>query len=380
MKITIIQGAFFPVPPIMGGAVEKIWFRMGQEFARAGHAVTHISRAHPELPKEETIEGVRHIRVRGYDTPASLVKLKFLDLLYSLRAIRHLPDEADIIVTNTFWLPLLLRGKTRRKIYVSVERVPRGQMRFYQRVGKLRGCSPAICAAIQNELPAKSRALVSYVPNPLPFDVDIQLETVKKEKVILFVGRIHPEKGVHVLIKAFGLISESIKTDWRVVVVGPWEAKGGGGGQKYFEELKASAKGMRLEFFGPVYQEAVLKKHYAAASIFCYPVQDGSGDAAPVAPREAMAFGCVPVVSSLPCFNDFIANEENGLVFNPNAPDQVADLSQQLERLMSDATLRQTLSRNAFLIHGLYSAKIIARKFLADFELLVKNSTRHENV
>ena len=39
MKITIVLGAFFPVPPIKGGAVEKIWFALGQEFARRGHDV-----------------------------------------------------------------------------------------------------------------------------------------------------------------------------------------------------------------------------------------------------------------------------------------------------------------------------------------------------
>jgi glycosyltransferase involved in cell wall biosynthesis len=374
VKIAIIQGAFLPVPPLMGGAVEKIWFRMGQEFARAGHEVIHISRIYPKLPTENQIEGVRHIRVLGYDTPTSLLKLKFLDLIYSLRAIRVLPDDTDIIVTNTFWSPLLLRGKVGRKVYVDVQRVPRGQMRFYQHIGKLRGCSPAICSAIQKELPAKSRVLVSYVPNPLPFDANIDLDTVRKEKIILFVGRLHPEKGIHVLIKAFGLIPESVKKSWRVLVIGPWESREGGGGQEYFEQLKELANGMKLEFLGPIYQGDVLEKYYASASIFCYPVQNGSGDAAPVAPREAMAFGCVPVVSALPCFDDFIINLQNGLVFNQSANDQVEALSRQLELLMSDAAMRQALSSSALLIRESYSAKMIAQKFLEDFKFLVKSS------
>src|SRR4051812_47755133 len=115
MKITIVLGAFFPVPPIMGGAVEKAWFALGQEFARRGHEVVQISRAHPSLPQAETIEGVRHIRVAGYAQPRSIILLKFFDLLYSIRARRVLP-EADIVVTNTFWLPLLIRGHTRGQI------------------------------------------------------------------------------------------------------------------------------------------------------------------------------------------------------------------------------------------------------------------------
>jgi len=65
VKITIALGAFFPVPPIMGGALEKVWFALAQEFVRRGCEVLQISRAHPELPTEEIVEGVRHLRVRG---------------------------------------------------------------------------------------------------------------------------------------------------------------------------------------------------------------------------------------------------------------------------------------------------------------------------
>ena len=56
MKIVILQGAFLPVPPVAGGAVEKIWYRMGQEFAGLGHEVIHIGREFPDLPKNEKID------------------------------------------------------------------------------------------------------------------------------------------------------------------------------------------------------------------------------------------------------------------------------------------------------------------------------------
>ena len=147
MRITIVLGAFLPVPPIMGGAVEKAWFALGQEFARRGHDVVQISRAHPKLDATEVIEGVKHIRVKGYDTPASLLWLKTLDLFYSLRAKRVLP-VADILVTNTFWLPMLLRNPTRGRLYVHVARYPKGQMRFYRHVARLQAPSNVIAKAI----------------------------------------------------------------------------------------------------------------------------------------------------------------------------------------------------------------------------------------
>ena len=95
MKITIVLGAFFPVPPLMGGAVEKVWFALAQEFARLGHQVTQISRSHPDLPAAEEIERVLHLRIRGHSQPRSMVWLKWLDLLYSLRVRRILPHVAQ---------------------------------------------------------------------------------------------------------------------------------------------------------------------------------------------------------------------------------------------------------------------------------------------
>src|SRR5205807_778782 len=80
MKITIVTGAFLPVPPIMGGAIEKAWYALAREFARRGHEVVFVSRKLPQLPAEEAADGVRHVRVRGFDTPRSLPWLKLLDL------------------------------------------------------------------------------------------------------------------------------------------------------------------------------------------------------------------------------------------------------------------------------------------------------------
>src|SRR5947209_14880601 len=129
MKITIVLGAFFPVPPTMGGGVEKVWFSLAPEFVKRGHDVVMVSRKMPTLSREETIDGVKHLRVDGFDTPRSLVWLKFLDLIYSIRTMSILSAKgrtrrgeppADIIVTNTFWLPILLRNSKRGRVYVQV--------------------------------------------------------------------------------------------------------------------------------------------------------------------------------------------------------------------------------------------------------------------
>src|SRR5256714_2522217 len=201
MKITIVLGAFFPVPPTMGGGVEKVWFSLALEFVKRGHNVVMISRRVAGLPREENIDGVKHLRVGGFDTPRSLIWLKLLDLIYSIRVMSILPS-ADIIVTNTFWLPILLRDPKRGRIYVQVARYPKGQMRFYGKAARLQAPSNAVARAIAAEAP-KLADKVAVVPNPVPALENSPSPISSREKTILFVGRVHPEKGVHVLVDAF---------------------------------------------------------------------------------------------------------------------------------------------------------------------------------
>ena len=73
--------------------------------------------------------------VQGHDTPANGFYLKLLDLFYFLRALRAL-THADILITNTFWLPILASWCQRCpwRIVVDVQRTHKWQMRFYRRV------------------------------------------------------------------------------------------------------------------------------------------------------------------------------------------------------------------------------------------------------
>ena len=229
MRITIVQGAFLPVPTLRGGAVEKIWFELGKHFSRQGHSVCHLSRRFPGLPSQEVIEDVRHLRLRGYDTPVNGLLLKLLDLLYSIRALRALPP-ADILITNTFWLPILATRSQQRlgRIVVDVQRMPKGQMRFYRRAACLRANSSAVAQAIAAESPHLA-GRIRTIANPLPF-LPPQFARAEQEAVILYCGRLHPEKGISLLIEAFSLACERGLSGWTLRLVGPADTAAGGGG------------------------------------------------------------------------------------------------------------------------------------------------------
>jgi glycosyltransferase involved in cell wall biosynthesis len=377
LHITILQGAFLPVPPLRGGAVEKMWFELGKQFSRQGHSVCHVSRCFPGLPSEEATEGVRHLRVKGYDTPANGLHLKFLDLLYSLRALRGLPP-ADILITNTFWLPILAGHRQHQlgRIVVDVQRMPKGQMRFYPHAACLRANSSAVAQAIAAEAPQLA-GRIRTVPNPLPF-LPQPLVAAEREPVILYCGRLHPEKGIALLIEAFGQACAHGLSGWTLRLVGPADTGGGGGGLGWLEDLlrKPKAAGLPIEWLGPIYGEQELLQHYQRAALFAYPSLAERGETFGLAPLEAMACGAVPIVSDLACFRDFITPGVNGQVFNHRATNPAARLAEALLTLARDPERRSAMANAALAVRQSHHPATIAAEFLRCFEELMEQRSR----
>ena len=366
MRISILQGAFLPVPTRRGGAVEKIWFSLGQEFVRRGHEVTHVSRQCDDLPTEEMIGGVRHRRVRGFDAPTSLLRLKLCDLLYTRRAARVLPP-ADLVVTNTFWAPLLLSPARHGKIWVHVQRYPRGQMGCYRRAAQLQTVSGVIARAMVAQSPAIAPR-VSVIPNPLPTLVPAGRSTVRDPHLVLFVGRLHPEKGIHLLIEAMIILREQ-RPAARLRVVGPWEERFGGGGAAFLLALRAAAGplGETVTFTGPVFDEAELSAHYDEAGVFVYPTLAAQGEASPVAPLEALAHGLPVVVSDLACFDDTLFPGPFVHRFNHEAISAASRLAGSLEAVLADPAGTAAVAAAARARSAAFSIEHIAGLYLEGF-------------
>lgn len=366
MRITILQGPFLPVPAICGGAVEKLWFALGLEFASRGHDVTHISRRHPLLPCHDMIGNVRHHRITGFNAPPYLLLRMLFDFVYSLRALLLLP-RADILITNTFWMPLLLLPFKNYfgHIVVDVERMPKGQFKFYRSVSIFRCCSRAVLNALISEAPLlRSRAHV--IPNCLPFQPSPTVSWNKHGKIILYCGRLHPEKGIELLLKSFTVAAQLRDSGWILRIVGPSGISEGGGGISYLNHLKALSSDFpsSVQWVGPLYNSNDLIDEYKSASIFVYPSLAEAGEAFGLAPLEAMAYGAVPVVSSLACFRDFIIHDYNGLIFDHRLPNPINTLASCLSMLTIDPHLLTTLSERARNVTNTHHPSIIAQDML----------------
>ena len=372
MRITILQGPFFPVPPLRGGAVEKIWFQLGQAFERQGCQVNQVSRLCDGLPDRETIEGVEHVRVPGFESNNSMLQRLWRDMRYVRRAARVLP-EADILVTNTFFAPIMIRDRSRGAIYVNVARYPKGQMKYYKRAARLQAPSRPIADAIRKEVPHLADKTIA-LPNPLAWTPDAERSTANREKVILYLGRIHPEKGLRELVSAFASLDDQTRGEWRLEIRGPWRDEQGGAGGGFLEELRGIAKPVAgsVDFFDPIFEDEELKRELRRASLFAYPSLAERGETFGLSALEAMSCGCPPLVSGLECFGDFIADGETGFVFDHRGEDVVTALAARMTELLAGPPeVLDQVGEAARKASIPYAIDPVAKVYLEDFQRIL---------
>jgi glycosyltransferase involved in cell wall biosynthesis len=381
MKITIVNGFFLPVPPLLGGATEKSWYQLAREFAARGHEVVSISRRWPRLPDDETSGGLRHLRLPGGDHHRSLPRNLLQDFLWSLRVYRRLP-AADIVVCNAVTLPLWL-GRFRPKagrVVVMCGRMPKGQYRRYSHLARVLAPSTFVRDRVLAENPALAplTRVTGYPVNWSLFSEPRPLRPEPAEISIGYIGRIHVEKGLLLLAEALRLVNQRPGLPpWKFVMCGPSDVAHGGSGAEFRAQLllhlSQSMHPGRVHVLDPEFNERTLAGLYRGMDIFCYPSLAEQGETFGVGVAEAMAAGVVPVVSDLACFRDFVRPGANGLVFNHTAPDAVVQLAGALEKLLRDAGERARLAAAAREEIRRFDFPSFADRLLEDFARLARS-------
>jgi glycosyltransferase involved in cell wall biosynthesis len=141
-------------------------------------------------------------------------------------------------------------------------------------------------------------------------------------RYLLFLGQLHPKKGVDLLIKAFSQIGQG--TDFRLVIAGPDKSP------EYTGKLKALARELglsspRLIFLGPIYGPGKWQLFRDAWAV-CLP---SHSETVGMVNLEAAA-AATPVVTSH-ATGLFDWEEGGGLLIQP----EVEDLSRGLRQVVS---------------------------------------------
>lgn len=133
---------------------------------------------------------------------------------------------------------------------------------------------------------------IAVIPNGielLEFPIRKKLEN-KSEKTLLFLSRIHPKKGIELLVEAWSIIEKNKKIGWKVEVAGNGE-------DSYVKSLSKliSDKGLESEIkiIGPQFGEEKLSA-YHHADLFVLPTYSENFG---IVVAEALACG-VPVITT----------------------------------------------------------------------------------
>jgi glycosyltransferase involved in cell wall biosynthesis len=170
---------------------------------------------------------------------------------------------------------------------------------------------------------------ISYVPNGV--DSEIFHPAGNKEKnLILFVGRITFDKGLHVLLESLS----HIRTPIEIVIIGPheWDVD-------YFRKIqdkiaKENRRGIhKITYLGEQEQNVVVK-WCQKASIFVLP---SFREACGIAILEALSCETPVVATNIEGIREVVMDGKNGLLVPTNDP---VKLASSMQYLLDNETLR----------------------------------------
>ena len=184
----------------------------------------------------------------------------------------------------------------------------------------------------------------------------------KSDKVVLYVGRLTPQKGLEDLIKAVDAVLKSV-SNARFVIVGDGDSKCGGFRAKLEEMASSRGCGEAVLFVGPM-PNRLIPYLDNLADVFVMPSRGGEGITR--AMLEAMSCS-VPAVSTNVAGNpDAVIDGETGYIIKPRDHETLA---KKLITLLKDEKLRKGMGEKARkLIIGKFDMKTNIEKLAETLE------------
>ncbi|MCI0770288.1 MAG: glycosyltransferase [Chloroflexi bacterium] len=351
------------------GGMNVYVMQLAKEFGRRGHQVDVFTRYHDPLDPQivELGEGARvvHLKAGPYDTTKQDLYQFIPEFLTALDSFRSEQGIDYDLIHSHYWLSgsigmalsedwdvphvatfhTLAKTKLRARageqeseVRVNIERT------VMQRADGL-----VVSTEMEKDdlvkLYQASRCRIKVVPAgvdlelfyPRGKDDAKQKLGIQENRVILYVGRIEPLKGIDILLKAVALLEDP--ADTRLVIVG-----GSLEDDLELERLKGLSETLGIQekvtFTGSVPQ-GILPDFYSAADVFVLPSYYESFG---LVALEAMACGTPVVVSRVGGLKTFIKQGETGYLIPWRCPEPFA---QRLDILMANPDLKESMGKAA---------------------------------
>lgn len=380
----------FP-PRIIGGISPHVYY-LSRSLARNGVKVYVVTCDFPGAPQHEVLDGVEIFRTDSYKNPspdfATWVYLMNMNMQKEAATIvRSLDGKVDAFHAHD-WLVATagigLKHVFRKPLFATMHSTEIGRrngIHFdYERMiheteawlsyeaWKVICCSSYMVSHVQWAFGLPADKLV-MIPNGV--DADIYAATGKddltrfrskfalpEEKIVLFVGRLVYEKGVHVFVNAIPKVLDKVNA--KFVVVGNGYMK---------EQLSGLVKSMgiapKVMFTGFVDDDTLRKLQKCANASVVPSLFEPFG----IVALEAMAAKSPVVVSDTGGLGEIVDHDVDGVKVFTNNPDSLA---WGIIRVLTDDAKADRLRSNAYAkIQGKYNWNRIAQQTKGVYETVL---------
>jgi glycosyltransferase involved in cell wall biosynthesis len=355
----------FP-PRVIGGISPHVYF-LSKSLAKQGVKVYVVTCDFPGAPAHEVIDGVEVYRIDSYKNPApdfpSWVYLMNLNMQKETAALARKLDikidvfhahdwlvaNAGIGLKHVFRKPLLATVHStemgrRDGLHTNTEKmIHETEAWLTYEAWKVICCSDYMIQHVKWVFGLPTDKLV-MVPNGVNTNVYDDVKNnlkdfrenfaLPEEKIVLYVGRLVYEKGIHVLINAAPKILD--KVDAKFIIVGSGYMK---------EQLLDIVRSMGLEhkvLFEGFLDEQTLLKLQKCADVSVVPsLFEPFG----IVALEAMAAKSAIVVSDTGGLSEIVEHDVTGVKVYPNNPDSLA---WGITKILLDENYRNRIRDNAY--------------------------------
>jgi len=354
-------------PRIIGGISPHVYY-LSKSLAKNGTKVYVVTCDFPGAPPHEVVDGVEVFRIDSYKNPspdfATWVYLMNVNMQKEAAALIHgLGGKVDVIHAHD-WLVATagigLKHVFRRPFFATIHSTEIGRrngIHFdYERMiheteawltyeaWKVICCSDYMMGHVQWAFGLPWDKMI-MVPNGVNYEVyekygneDLRQFRLKfalpEERIVLFVGRLVYEKGVHVFVNAAPKILAKVNA--KFVIVGNGYMK---------DQLSGLVKGMGLEnkvLFTGFVDDDTLRKLQRCADVSVVPsLFEPFG----IVALEAMAAGSPVVVSDTGGLSEIVEHDVSGVKVYVNNPESLA---WGITKVLTDDGYASWLRNNAY--------------------------------
>ncbi|MBE5846457.1 MAG: glycosyltransferase family 4 protein [Lachnospiraceae bacterium] len=343
--------------------------------------ITVLVPAAPGAKDTEVLEGVKVVRyhyfpIHRWETlcyPGAIaprikekkIRILLVPFLFLGLWIKLLSMQKDFDAAHAHWLipqgivhsftrlPYIVTGHGGDVTSMNGGLLKALKKRCLKRARAITAVSDALADLVKEMAPGRDVSVLSMGVDTKKFGPQYRKEhlfTKEDIPVVLFVGRLAEKKGVRYLIEAM----EQVDALLVIVGIGPL--------QRELEEQAAKAKRAKVVFLGGKTHDE-LREIYASADVFAAPsvtAKDGDKEGLGLVILEAMASGLPVVASRSGGIVQVIRHEENGLLSEERASDEIA---RNLNRILTDASLREKLIKGSYETAEAYDYRSQAEKY-----------------